>query len=239
MTDENIQTPQGTEVEPTTEQPIEENADSEIERLKTKFSESSKEALRLLEENKRLAAEAEELKKKNELGNTDSTTDALYPGFETLSEVEQENLLAYTNSIKKNVRDELYKDPAIAYSKKVYAETKWNEAFNEVASEFPQIKDDADFKQKYFNAGNVPDNIKDILKDLAKVHLFDKSRDLGAQDAIEKAGRYEIERAGGGDKTPTASRSLQDWHKMAQDNPSEFAKRANEYKADLESGKLN
>ncbi len=77
-----------------------------------------------------------------------------------------------------------------------------------------------------------------MLKDLAKVHLFDKAKEIGAKDAIEKASHYEIERANGGDKTPTAARSLADWSRMAQDNPAEFAKHSKEYKADLESGRL-
>jgi transketolase len=162
----------------------------------------------------------------------------MYPGFETLSEAEQENLREYTNSIKRGVKEELYKDPAIAHSKKVYAETKWNEAFEAVSTEYPELKGDPDFKKKYFNPNNVPENIGDLMKDLAKVHLFDKSKEIGARDAIEKAGHYEIERANGGDKTPTASRSLQDWSRMAQENPAEFARHSKEYKADLESGRL-
>lgn len=238
MTDENIQTPQGTEVEPTTEQPIEAPAEATID-YKDKFSASTRENQRILEEIKAKDAEIERLRVLAESGKSEATTEPLYPGFETLSESEQEGLIAYTNSVKKGVKEELYKDPAIAYAQKTYAETKWNEAFESAANEYPELRESKDeFKQKYFNAGNVPENIGDILKDLSKVYLFDKARDIGAKEAIQKASHYEIERAGGGDKTPTASRSLEDWHKLAQENPAEFARKSAEYKADLDSGKL-
>jgi hypothetical protein len=207
---------------------------------KTKFSESSKEALRLLEETRAKDAEIERLRTAAESGTSyGNNSDALYPGFENLDDEAQKNLLAYTNSIKKNTLDEVYKDPAIAFAKQSYNERVWSEAFDGAVSEFPELKDSqSEFKQKYFKADNVPTNIKDILKDLAKVHLFDKARDIGAKQAKEQAERIDIERAKGGDKTPTASRTLEDWNQMAKSNPAEFAKNSKQFNEELASGKL-
>lgn len=213
-------------------------AEPEVD-YKTKFSESSKEALRLLEESRSKDAEIERLRLQSEQGATYSdNTDNLYPGFETLSEDEQRNLIAYTNSIKDKVKQEVYSDPAIAYAKQSYNESKWSQAFDEVATQFPDIKGDAEFKAKYFKSDNVPTNIKEILTDLAKIHLFDKAKEIGAAQAMEQANRIDIERTSGGTTTPTATRTLEDWAQMAQSNPAEFAKKAGEYKSDLESGKL-
>ena len=205
-----------------------------------KFSESSREALRLLEETKAKDAEIQRLKELAEQGaNYSNNPDDFYPGFEQLSDDEQRNLVAYTEGIKRKALDEIKKDPAFSYARESYNERKWDTAFDSVTNEFPELRDSKDeFKKKYFNVNNVPENINDILKDLSKVHLFDRARDLGAKDAIEKAGRIDIERQQAGDKTPTASRSLEDWHRLAQSNPQQFAKLSKEYKSDLESGKL-
>jgi hypothetical protein len=213
-------------------------AEPEVD-YKTKFSESSKEALRLLEESKAKDAEIERLRQQAEQGASYSNdTDTLYPGFETLPEDEQRNLIAYTNSIKDKVKQEVYNDPAIAYAKQSYNETKWSQAFEEVATQYPDIKGDAEFKTKYFKADNVPTNIKEILTDLAKIHLFDKAKDIGAAQALEQANRIDIERASGGTTTPTATRTLEDWQKLAATNPAEFAKNSKQFNEDLQSGKL-
>lgn len=241
MSEENIQTvEETTEVEVATETPVEETITAQEIDYQKKFSESSKEALRLLEENKAKEAEIERLRQLTE-GNAVTTADdsELYPGFSSLSEDEQRNLIEYTNGVTKKAVDNIYKDPAIAFAKRSYNEQKWNEAFQSLEADFPQIRETKDeFKQKYFNANNVPDNIGDILKDLAKVHLFDKARDIGAQEATEKLGRIEIERAAGGDKTPTStSRSMEDWNRMKEENPAQFARMAKEFNKDMESGK--
>ena len=225
----NSQPDQGTETE-TTANPIPE-AEPEID-YKTKFAESSKEALRLYEENKRLA---EELAAKG----TEETPSAneMYPGFEELDPEAQANLIAYTDMVTKRAIDSVYKDPAIAFAKATYNETKFDKALAEVASKYPDL-DKADFKAKYFNPNNVPDNIADIVEDMAKIHLFDKAKELGAKEEQEKANRIDLERATGGDKAPTTSRTLEDWHRMAQENPAKFAKLSKEYNDDLASGRL-
>lgn len=229
---------EGTTVETTiTEQPTEPEID-----YKKKFSESSKEALRLLDEVKAKEKEIEDLRKATEQsgGNyTETTDEPLYPGFETLSDDEKRNLKAYTDSITKKVRDELYSDPSISFAKESFNEKRWNESFEKVANQFPELRESREeFKKQYFNPSNVPQNIDDILGQLSKVYLFDKARDMGAKEAIEKASHIEIERASGGDKTPKASRSLEDWHKLASSDPVKFAKLSKEYNEDLASGRL-
>jgi len=246
MTDTNIQTanedvttnPPATENTETTVNPV--APDTETIDYKEKFSSSSREAQRLLDEKKALEAELETLRNsKQDVATYSNDSDNLYPGFETLGEDEQRNLLAYTQSIEKKVRESVYKDPAIAYAKSSYNERQWDSAFEKVATQHPELKEaSSEFKSKYFRADNVPSNIDAILGDLAKVYLFDKAKDIGAKQAMEQAGRIEIERASGGDNTPTASRSLEDWHQMAQSNPAKFAQLSKEYNSDIESGKL-
>ena len=226
-----------------TENPTEENADeSQDVDYKVKFSESSKEALRLRERDKENQAEIERLTNLSKEEISDARGDDsenLYPGFENLSEEEQNNLVAYTDSIKKSALEGIYKDPAIAYAKQSYNERTWDSAFDKVTSEFPDLKESKDeFKSKYFKADNVPTNIDDILKDVAKIYLYDKAKDTGAKEALERADRIDTERSSGGDRTPTATRSLEDWNVLAQSNPAEFAKHSKQFNEDMASGKL-
>lgn len=238
--------------QPTTEKTenIDNNNPETID-YKTKFSESSKEALRLLEENKAKEAElaareaeierlSKEIESKKDTSYSDGTE--LYPGFNYLSEEEKKNLMAYTDSVRQSALKEIYNDPAIASAKQSYNERVWDSALDEVVKTIPQLADPnerAEFKSKYFRADNVPANIKDILPDVAKIYLFDKAKDIGAQEALQREQeRIDTERQQGGDNTPSASRSLEYWTNLAQSNPAEFAKRANEYNEDLKSGKL-
>lgn len=226
------------------ENPAESNPEETVDYLKTKFSESSKEALRLLEENKATKSEIEQLRKELEAkeaagSNYGKETENLYPGFEMLTEEEQRNVQAYTDGIKKSVLEGIYKDPAISDARASHNERRWETAFQETVSEYPELAESKDeFKTKYFRADNVPSNINEITKDLAKVFLFDRARDLGAKDATEKANRIEIERANGGDKTPKASRTIEDWQKLQQDNPAEFAKLSKQFNEDMNSGQM-
>lgn len=203
-----------------------------------KFAESSKEALRLYEENKKLNEEL--VAKANATVNIPSETmGTIYPGFEQLDPEAQKNLIVYTDVITKRAKDELYKDPAIAYSRTVYNESKFDKALSEVLTERPELNASKDeFKNKYFNPNNTPDNIKSILSDLAKVHLFDKATEIGAEKERTKQNRIDLARTSGGDKTPQTSRSLEDWARMAQDNPAKFAQHSKQYHTDLEAGKL-
>lgn len=208
---------------------------------KTKFSESSKEALRLLEETKAKDAEIERLRLLTEEkgANYSNESDNLYPGFENLGPEEQENLINYTNSIKKRTLEDIYKDPAIAFAKQSYNETKWNQAFQEVALKYPTLNDNKeDFKSKYYRSDNVPENIDSLMTDLAKIYLFEKAEDIGAKKVLEQENRIDIERSNGGVKTPPSNRTLEDWTMMAKNNPAEFAKNSKQFNEDLASGKL-
>ena len=205
---------------------------------KKKFTESSGEALRLLDENKKLK-EALEVKATAPAEMPSETMNSMYPGFEDLDEEAKNNLINYTNIVTKRATEEIYKNPAIAHSVKIYNENKFDKGLNEILNEFPQLKDSKDdFKGKYFNPNNTPDNIKDILGDLAKVYLFDKAKEIGASEEKIRADRIDMERSTGGDKTPKSSRTLEDWSRMAAENPALFAKHSKEYQTDLESGKI-
>lgn len=217
---------------------VQEQPEGEQIDYKTKFSESSKEALRLLEENKRKDAEIERLA---QLATEDEpiADDNLYPGFEDLDLDSQENLKEYTRNVEKSVRDNIYKDPAIAFAREAYNEKKWNEAFSKVSSTIPMLAElKEEFKTKYYNLHNVPDNIDSILQDVAKIYLYDKAKDIGVMEEQQRAGRIELERNSGGEKISTATRSLQDWQKMQQENPAKFAKESKTFFEDLASGKL-
>lgn len=201
-----------------------------------KFSESSKEALRLYEENKKLR---EELELKGNQQSQIATTDSLYPGFEELDEDSKNNLLAYTNVVKNKALEEINKNPAIAFAMKQYNEQVFDSALNKTIEKYPELASDKEnFKNKYYNVNNVPANIETILGDVAKIYLFDKAKEIGAREESEKINRFESERSTAGLKEPTVKRSLDDWAKMASENPALFAKNYKEYEADLKSGKI-
>jgi signal recognition particle subunit SEC65 len=230
-----------------TEAPVEENpAPDAVQTIdyKQKFSESSKENQRIRDEAKRVAEENESLKRlldSSENTGTDvsGTPEELYPGFQDLDEDQQKQIISFTNNVTKKVYQEIYKDPAVAFAKQTYNEKKFNEALDKVVAKRPELKEARDdFKAKYFKPQNVPENIENILDDLSKIYLYDKARDIGAREAMEKSQRIDLERSGGGDKTPHSSRSLEEWQRLAEANPSEFAKLSADYQKDLESGKL-
>lgn len=203
---------------------------------KTKFSESAKEAQRLYAEN-------QELRSMDRQAETQPDAaygmDNLYPGFENLGADEQRNLVDYTNEITKRAKAEIYKDPAIAFAKSSYNTKVWDDAFANVSTKYPELVASKDeFKAKYFHVNNVPANIESILEDVAKMHLFDQAKSIGAKEESEKLNRMETERTtSGGTSTPT-SRTLEDWARMGQENPAKFAKMASEYHKDLASGKI-
>lgn len=203
---------------------------------KKKFSESSSEAQRLFKEN-------EELKKslmlKDNVHENVQNTDSFYPGFEDLDEDAKNNLIAYTNTVTNKAKEELYKDPAIAFARTQYNEQIWESAFNQTVSKYPDLANSKDeFKSRYFNPNNVPQNINSILEDVAKIHLFDKAKEIGVKEAEEKKNLDDIERATSGENKSTVTRSLGDWQRMAQENPGKFASLSKEYQSDLASGKI-
>jgi len=207
-----------------------------------KFIDSAKGANQLLEEKKELErklAEKDQQPVSQELPiHSPDTT--LYPGFENLDPEAQKDLIAYTNLVTKRAVDEVTSNPAIAYANKTYNESKWESAFSLAAAQYPDLleaKDD--FKANYFDPNNVPDNIGDILEHMAKAFLFDKAQAIGVEEGKEIAERVQLESPTGGDKTPTAHRSLDDWYRMSQEDPVKFASMKKEYEADQASGKLS
>ena len=199
---------------------------------KSKFTASAQEAIKLKHELDRVNAElATKLEAQEPLISTYS--DELYPHFNDLDEEAKANLLAYTENVKRSVTQELYKDPALAYARSTYNEKRWDDAFATILDTYPDIKATApEFKTNYFNPGNVPENIADILQDVAKIYLFDKAKEIGATEERSKANRLEIDVATGGEKTPSVRRSLEDWHHLSQTKPAKFASLTKEYEAD-------
>jgi hypothetical protein len=222
---------EGTEQMETVETPTSQGIDYEV-----KFKESAREAQRLYEEKKALEAKLTALssQERQELTNNPSTdVTELFPGFEHLDEDAQRNLLAYTSAVKKQALQEVYNDPDIAYVKTEAKEKRWNSAFDEVAQELPELREHSiDFRAKYYNPNTAVDPV--VLKELAKSFLFDKAKDIGAREAQERANRVNLEDIGGGDKTPaTSSRTLEEWNRLAQENPAKFASMSKQFNEDL------
>ena len=156
---------------------------------KSKFTASAQEAIRLKHELDRVQAE---LKAKNEAQEPliEPYSEEIYPGFTDLDEDAKANLLAYTDTVKKSVTAEIYKDPAFAFARSNYNEKKWDDAFATIVETYPDIKATAsEFKANYFNPNNVPDNIAEILQDVAKIYLFDKAKEIGAAEERSKENR--------------------------------------------------
>ena len=201
-----------------------------------KFSESAKEAQRLYEENKRLKQQAQA---KDNTQPMVANTDNYYPGFEDLDEDAKNNLIAYTDTVTKRALAEINKNPAIAYATKQYNEQFFDSALQKTIVEYPELANSKDeFKSKYFNVNNVPQNIESILKDVAKIHLFDKAKEIGAKEQTEKQSRIDTERVTAGSKDPTVTRSLEDWNRMAQEDPMKFRSLSKEFNDDMSSGKI-
>ncbi len=261
MSNEENQTPeQGTEVDETTNQteetteeaqatedaPVEGDASPEID-YKKKFSESTREAQRLLDETrqereKREALEAELEKYKNDGKDYDGKSDEIEEFFSDYSDEEKERVMKFADGVTKKALDTIYKDPAISSAKTFHNESIWDDAFSKATQDYPELKDaKAEFKSKYFKPNkDVPSNIDDLMKDMAKIYLYDKAKDLGRMEAQAESKRIDIERSGGGDKeTNRTTRSLEDWNRLAQENPAKFAKLSKEFNSDMESGKLH
>lgn len=208
-----------------------------------KFSESSKEALRLLEVNKAKDAEIERLRQelvlKDNVQETVQNTDNNYPGFENLDEETQNGISSIISLARKQAVEELKKDPAYAFALKQSNETAFNNALQKTIQKYPELAETKDeFKAKHFNVNNVPVNIEQILGELAKGHLFDKAREIGARELTETNQHIELERSTAGKKDSTARRSLEDWTRMQQENPQQFLSLSKEFNDDMESGKI-
>ena len=211
-----------------------------------KFSESSKEALRLLDVQKEKDAEIERLRIENELlaqgqgpNQFGQNIDNPFPGFEDLDDNAKAQFLNYTKGVITKATEGINKDPAIAFARKQYNTNKWEAALNNAIVKYPKLAESKDeFRTKYFDVNNVPENIDNILVDVAKIHLFDSSMEIGAKDEADKNTRIEIERNTAGPKETKVNRSLEDWTRMQQEEPQKFLSLAKEFNADMESGKI-
>lgn len=208
------------------------NPDTPAVDYEKKFRESAREAQRLYEENKKLKETPQSIESEQFTPNPDTE---FFDGFQDLDEDAQANLIAYTNAVKKSALEEVYKDPAIAYARSTYNANKWESAFAEASKDIPDLAEHAnEFRTRYYNPSNVPENMTDIIKDLAKIYLFDKAKDIGAKEESAKASRINLEDVTGGDKSaPSATRSIEDWQRMASENPAKFASLSKEFNADM------
>lgn len=68
--------------------------------------------------------------------------------------------------------------------------------------------------------------------------MFDKAKEIGAKEADDLNNRIDIERNTAGPKETLAKRSLEDWQRMAKDNPEQFRKLSKEFNDDMASGKI-
>lgn len=219
----------------TTANPDTDSQGTETIDYKTKFTFSSQEAIRLKAENDRKDAIIAELEanKATAFTNLPDADEELYPNFSDLDEDAKANLLAYTETVKRSVREDIYKDPALAFARSNYNEKKWDDAFAQITDAYPDIKANAsEFKTKYFNPENVPTNITEVLSDVAKIYLYDRAEEIGAAKEREKADRIEHDVATGGEKTASVRRSMEDWLYMSQTNPAKFASLSKEYETD-------
>ncbi len=206
---------------------------------KSKFTASAQEAIRLKHEVDRLTAEKAALEARQAQQplptNTPDSINEIYPEFGQLDPEEQNRLANFVGVIKKQTRDEIYQDPAISFARLSYNEKRWDDAFASISLQYPDLAQNAaDFRSKYFDPNNVPDNIADVLRDIAKIYLFDRAKEIGAAEERERGERIDIETATGGDRnTATQHRTLAEWQHLAATNPQKFASLGAQYDEDL------
>jgi hypothetical protein len=163
------------------------------------------------------------------------------PNFELLDIDTQTNLRAIFTALENRVFSKLNNDPGVAFARQTFNEQKWEKAFNAIAPAFGEdlSKKKEDFKSKYFQPHNVPDNIEEILTQLAKSYLYDSAKEKGAEEArLQDQERVDLARGNGGPKSPQSGMSLDDWDHLRRTNPKEFARRAPEYNAAMAAGQL-
>lgn len=198
-------------------------------------------------------AELEALKKSPAPAPTKTEIDAAAANAETLEQFEQSipnfdildpdtqaNLRGIFRGVDAKIRGALSNDPGVAFARQTYNENKWETAFNSILPQFgePLAKAKADFKSKYFQPNNVPDNITELLITFAKSYLFDHAKEAGAQEERDKAARIDPLRGNGGPKEPTSGMTIDDWEHLRTTNPKAFAARSAEYNAQVEAGQL-
>lgn len=192
--DEETPTPEGTEDEGTskkTDDTAEEtpadggaqpNPEEDQVDYKKKFSESSREAQRLLDETKRLEGEKTELESKLEQSNENSFDDELskkYPNWDEMTETEQTI-----------VRNQEKLDQRLAVSEE---EKAWEKDYLKAKEEFPQLKEfEDDFKTFCYKYPRSVD-----ASTLAPAFLRQKGVSLEKQETPDRIG---LEKSTGGTK---------------------------------------
>lgn len=214
------------------------------EELAEKFKASAKGAQDLLASNKAKDARIAELEALNNPANDNSASDTLYEGFEHLPEEERKNVLGLTNAIKDQVKSEITDTPVFQEHAQRVNETKFDTAFNMVAAAYPELMDkQKEFKAKYFQPNNVPDNIEQLIEDMAKIFLYDTAHNRGVEEGIEKANHVDDALrtdggSGGENLSGNTHKSLLEWDTLRRTNPAKFASLAQQYDEDMASGKL-
>ena len=177
---------EGTGQEGTPAETIDEGAELspeiKIKGLEQKFSASSKEALRLLKENKQLKAKLES----NSSGEPPSDVEAarIVPDYDLLSPAEQ-----HLHKEQIMLKRQLAKLGEAVYSQA--SQLTSEKKIEELAQKFPSIKKE-DFRN--FCDGQEPSET------LAKAFLFDQAKELGAKEEAEKRARKGLESGSGGER---------------------------------------
>jgi hypothetical protein len=205
-----------------------------------KFAAKTAEEMKALRESQPPQPSKEELEAAAAKAETLEDFEKAIPNFDLLDADTQTNLRAIFRTMEARVVSMLNKDPGVALARQTFNGQKWDDAFNRIAPMFGEdlTKEKENFKSKYFQPNNVPDNIEEILTQLAKSYLFDTARERGASEEREKQARIDLERGGGGPKAPQSGMSIDDWEHLRKTNPRAFAARSKEYNAQVAAGQL-
>ena len=201
----------------------------EVERLKKKLSASSREALRLLEENKKLKEQLAELSQKVSPATPASEILAKeLPDWELYSDDQRELLVKVFELSRLEALKTVQSLPEFKIARELYEKTKWQEEFEEVVKDYPELKEkEAEFKEFAYQ----PENREVSLSLLAEAFLFKQAEERGMKKEAEKLARKGLERPTGGSKEIIEEMTEEDWLRLAQTNPSEFKKRGKEFEA--------
>lgn len=166
--------------------------------------------------------------------------EAQFANFDELDDDTQSTLRTIFNTNLKNTHKILDNDPAIRFARENFNEKKWEDGFNEVIASNPDFKRlldrKSEFKAQHFQKNNVPDNISDILTQLAKIFLYDNVKADGVEEGKILAERMTTNKASGGDKVNNIGRTLDQWEEMRLKNPQKFASLSKEYKEQRNRG---
>lgn len=163
------------------------------------------------------------------------------PDFDLLDDSTQANLRAIFQAMDRRLQKNLDNDPGVKLARQTFAAQKWDESFNRIAPAFGTrlTEKREDFRARYFQANNVPDNIDEILTQLGKSYLYDQALEDGAAQERERNERIDPLRGTGGPKTPVSGMTIDDWERLRKTNPKAFAARSKEFDEQMASGQLD